>query len=168
MHLSQIHCQTDKQYYIYYTVLGMERHIAQSPVNSVKFTMGINAEIIISFREFTRSREEPQRWSKAWEALLFGNRLRELGLSKLETRRLKGHLLTMFQYLQSGYKKNGDSLYTGNHTEKMKDNRYNVNSGEIQTGHKRKVLYNEISQWNNLLKKVVNFPVLDIFEIQID
>lgn len=53
---------------------------------------------------------------------------------------------------------------------KMKDSKTgkNVNSGQIPTGHKRKVFYNEISHWNNLLKKVVHFPVLDIFKIQLD
>lgn len=100
---------------------------------------------------------------KGLGSLAIWNRLRELDLSKLETRRLRGDLLTMFQYLKSGCKEDGDSLYTGNHMEKIKDNRYNVNSGQIPTGHKRKVFHNEISHWNTLLKKVVDFPVLDIF-----
>lgn len=105
---------------------------------------------------------------KGLGSLPFGDRLRELGLPRLEKGRLRGDLLTMFQYLKGSCKEDGDSLYTGNHLEKMKDNRYNVNSEEIPAGHKSKVFYNEISHWKNLLKKVVNFPVLDIAKIWLD
>ena len=53
-------------------------------------------------------------------------RLRELGLFSLEKRRLRGDLLTMFQYLKSGYKEDGDCLFTRSHMEKMRGNGYKL------------------------------------------
>ena len=55
-------------------------------------------------------------------SLLYEERPRELGLFSLEKRRLRGDLVTMFQYLKGGYKEDGDSLFTGSHTEKMRGN----------------------------------------------
>jgi len=45
-------------------------------------------------------------------------------LFSLEKRRLRGHLITTFQYLTGGYKAVGDSLFTRNHMEKIIGNWY--------------------------------------------
>ncbi|KAK4831142.1 hypothetical protein QYF61_015445 [Mycteria americana] len=57
---------------------------------------------------------------KGLGSLLYEERLRQLGLFSLEKRRLRGDLITMFQYLKRGYKEGGDSLFTRNHMEKTK------------------------------------------------
>lgn len=46
-------------------------------------------------------------------------RVRELGLFGLETRRLRGDLLTMFQYYKGSYKEDSDSLFTKGSMEKV-------------------------------------------------
>jgi len=46
------------------------------------------------------------------EYLCYEDRLRELGLSSLEKRRLWGDLITAFQYLKGAYRKDGEGLFT--------------------------------------------------------
>jgi len=55
---------------------------------------------------------------------------RELDLFSLEER-LRGDLITMFQYLKGGYKEDGDSLFIRCHMEKRRDNGYKLLLGRF-------------------------------------
>ena len=72
-------------------------------------------------------------------------RLRELGLFSLEERRLRGDLVTMFQYLKGGYKGDGDSLLTRSHMEKMRGNGCGLLLGRFWLDT-RKIFHNESNQ----------------------
>lgn len=71
-------------------------------------------------------------------------RLREPGLFSLEKRRLTGDLITMFQYLKSGYKEDGDSLFTRSYMENTSGNGYKLILERFQVDTKT-VFYNEQS-----------------------
>lgn len=49
-------------------------------------------------------------------------RLRGLGSFSFDKRRLRGNLITMFQFLKSGYKEDGGSHFTNSNIEKMREN----------------------------------------------
>ncbi|KAK4811318.1 hypothetical protein QYF61_024454 [Mycteria americana] len=57
---------------------------------------------------------------KGLGSLPYEERLRELGLFSLDKRRLRGDLITIFQYLKGGYKEDGDSLFTRSHMKKTR------------------------------------------------
>ncbi|KAK4825406.1 LOW QUALITY PROTEIN: hypothetical protein QYF61_027172 [Mycteria americana] len=106
---------------------------------------------------------------KGLGSLPYEERLRELGFSSLEKRRLKGDLITMFQYLKGGYKEDRDSLFTRSHMEKTRGNGYKSLLGRFQLDARRKFFtMRKISHWNNLPREVVDSPTLDTFKIQLD
>lgn len=72
------------------------------------------------------------------EHLSYKDRLRELGLSSLEKRRLQGDLIAAFQYLKVTYKKAGEELFRRAGSDrtrgcgvKLKDGRFRLDIRKI-------------------------------------
>ena len=87
----------------------------------------------------------------------------------LEKRRLRGDLITMFQYLKGGYEEDGDSLFTRSHMEKTRGNGYKLCLGRFQLDTRgRFFTMRTISHWNNLPREVVDSPTLHTFKILLD
>ncbi|XP_051472722.1 COMM domain-containing protein 8 isoform X4 [Apus apus] len=62
------------------------------------------------------------RITRELEVLPYEERLRKLGLFRLEKRRLPEDFSTMFQYLKGGYQEDGDPLFTRSLMEETRGN----------------------------------------------
>lgn len=71
----------------------------------------------------------------------------------------------MFQSLKGGCKEDGDSVFTKSHMEKMRANAYELLLGRLQLVTRGKFF--TINHWNELPRKVVDSPTLDIVNIQL-
>jgi len=99
--------------------------------------------------------------------------MKELGLFPLEKRSRHTHthppLISVFQYLQGSYKENRGSPLTRSHTKMTKGNRYNLQQERFHLKIRKKFFTTRtINQWNNLPRDVVESPLQDVFQTQLD
>jgi len=99
----------------------------------------------------------------------YEERPREFGLFSLEKRRLRRDLITMFHCLKSGYKEDGDSLFTRSNVEKMRGSGYKLHLGTFRLDRRGKFFtMRTTSHWNSLPREVVDCTMLVTFQIQLD
>ena len=93
------------------------------------------------------------------EHLLYEDRLRELGLFSLESRRLWGDLLAAFYYLKRAYRKAGEGLFIRAGIKRRRENGFKLEEGRFRLGIRKKLFTERVARhWNGLLSKVVNAP----------
>ncbi|PKU47101.1 hypothetical protein llap_2596 [Limosa lapponica baueri] len=103
------------------------------------------------------------------EHLSYEDRLRELGLSSLEKKRLRGDLTKDLQYLKGAYKKAGEGLFTRACSNRTRGNGFKVKEGKFRL-HLRKKFFTVtvVRHCNRLPREVVDTPSLEAFKARLD
>jgi len=106
------------------------------------------------------------------EHLSYEDRLRGLGLFSLEKRRLRGDLITAFQFLKGAYKKDGDQLFSRACYDRTRGNGFKLKEGRFRLDIMKNFFTMRVARhWNiyHLLpREVVNVPPLETFKVRLD
>ena len=101
------------------------------------------------------------------EHLSYEERLRELGLFRMEKRKLQGDLIAAFQYLKGPYKKAAEGLFT--RTCSDRGNGFKLKEGRFRSARKKKFFtLRVVRHWNRLLREDVDVPCLKDFKARMD
>ncbi|KAK4819098.1 hypothetical protein QYF61_025357 [Mycteria americana] len=101
---------------------------------------------------------------RGMEHLCYEDRLRELGLFRLEKRRLQGDLIAAFQHLKGAYKEDRDRLFSRSCCNRTRGNGFKLKEGRYKDDFAMRM----VKHWNRLPREVVDAPSLETFKVRLD
>jgi len=103
------------------------------------------------------------------EHLSYEERLRELGLFSLKTRRLRRDLINACKYLMGGCQEDGAILFSVVPSDRIRGNRHKLKPRKFQLNMRKNFFPLRVTEhWNRLPREVVDSPSLEMYETHLD